>query len=84
MPGPARPFNEMRMTSCLFLLRKRLQPTEFSHNIAGTAAPYHINIDDATVKRLRVWGWTGNKRLTLTVTRANVINVKTADNSFQE
>jgi len=52
-PGPARLFNEMRMTSCLFLLRKRLQPTEFSHNIAGTVALYHINIDDATVKRLR-------------------------------
>ena len=51
--GPARLFNEMRMTNCLFLLRKRLQPTEFSHNIAGTAAPYHINIGDATVKRLR-------------------------------
>ena len=52
-PGPALLFNEMRMTSCLFLLRKRLQPTEFNHNIAGTAAPYHINIGDATVKRLR-------------------------------
>jgi len=65
-----------------FLLRKRLQPTEFSHNIAGTAA------GDATdhgkkveVKTRRVWGWMGNKLLT--VTRANVINVKTSDNSLK-
>jgi len=77
----------MRMTSCLFLLRKRLQPTESSHNIAGTAAPYHHwrrHGKKVEVKTYRGFGEGIDGKKLLTVTRVNVINVKTSDNLFQE